>query len=217
PAQSFSVACLCNFGGANPSELARKVAEVYLSSLMGPEESKPTEAFVTLGEAELQSRAGTYWDRASGDYAFLSPKEGNLLLESGGSSVLFRPLSSSRFGADSARGVEIAFENGVLALNRRGEVQRFQRIEPSRPTRLEDFRGRYRSEEVAGSMDVDVEGGALVIRHRTIPAKPLKPTRSDAFTVDGLSLSFGRDAAGSVDGFSLDMGRVKGIVYTKER
>jgi hypothetical protein len=45
----------------------------------------------------------------------------------------------------------------------------------------------------------------------------MRPTRSDSFYVDGLSLSFTRDGAGKVDGFTLDMGRVKGIVYSKER
>jgi CubicO group peptidase (beta-lactamase class C family) len=217
PAQKLSVACLCNLGGTNPSELARDVAEVYLSSLMTPDETPPPAAGVALSASELQSRAGTYWDRASGEYVFLSLKDGKLLLESGPSSALFQPLSPSRFVADSSPGVEISFENEILALNRRGEVQSFQRIEPFRPTRLEEFRGAYRSEEIAGSIEVEVEAEALAIRHRTIPRKPLKPTRSDSFYLDGLSLSFTRDGAGKVDGFALDMGRVKGIVYSKER
>jgi hypothetical protein len=210
PAQKLSVACLCNLGGTNPSELARKVAEVYLSSLMSPEDTKASQAFVTLPADELQSRAGTYWDRASGDYAFLSRKEGNLLLESGGSSALLRPLSSSRFVSESAPGVEISFDEEGLAFGRRGEVQRFQRIEPFHPARLEDFRGRYRSEEVSGSIEVEVQDGALVIHHRTIPAKPLKPTRSDSFYMDGLSLSFSRERRGERGRFLARHGKSQG-------
>ncbi len=217
PAQKLSVACLCNLGGTNPSELARHVAEVYLSSQMTPDETPPTAADVPLSASELQSRAGTYWDRASGEYLFLSPKEGKLLLESGGSSALFRPLSATRFVADSSPAVELSFESEILSLNRRGEVESYQRIEPWKPTRLEEFQGAYRSEEIAGSIEVDVDGGALVLRHRTIAAKPLVSTRSDSFYLDGLSLSFTRDGGGEVDGFTLDMGRVKGIRYSKER
>lgn len=216
PAQELSVACLCNFGGADPSELAREVAEVYLSSLMTPETTPPTSGGVLVSDADLRTHAGTYWDRNSGDYVFISSKEGKLLLESGRSSAAFRPLSLSRFVAEASPGVEITFENGILRLNRRGEVESFQRIEPWKPTGLEEFRGRYRSEEIAGAIEVDAKEGALVLRHRTIPAKPLVPTRSDSFYVEGLSLTFTRDSAGKVDGFSLDMGRVKGIVYTKE-
>ena len=219
PDQALAVACLCNLGGTNPSELARKVAEVYLGSQMMSEDSPAPAAFVTLSESELQSRAGTYWDRLSGDYLFLSPKDGKLLLESGGSSTSFRPLSTTRFAAESTPSVELSFEGETLAFKRREETQSFSRIEPWKPTpsQLEELRGRYRSEEIAGSIEVDVEEGALVLRHRTIPPDPLKPTRGDSFYLDGLSLSFTRDAAGKVDGFALDMGRVKGIVYSKER
>lgn len=216
PAQELSVSCLCNFGGADPSELASEVAEVYLSSLMTPEEAPPPPVGVALPDAELRSLAGSYWDRLSGDYAFLAPKDGSLLLEIGGSTALFRPLSASRFVAESAPGVEISFDSGMLALNRRGEVQSFQRIEPLRP-KLEEFEGRYRSEEVRGDLVVEPEEGALVLRHRRISREPLRPTRKDSFYVDGLTLSFTRDAEGKVDGFSLDMGRVKGLVYSRER
>jgi CubicO group peptidase (beta-lactamase class C family) len=219
PEQELAVGCLCNFGGADPSELARKVAAVYLGSQMTPEVTWPPAADVTLSAAELQSRAGTYWDRASGDYLFLSAKDGKLLLESGGSSALFLPFSSTRFVAESSPSVELSFEGEALAFKRRDETQSFSRIEPWKPmpSQLEELRGRYRSEEIAGSVEIDVEGSALLLRHRTIPPDPLKPTRSDSFYLDGLSLSFMRDGAGKVDGFALDMGRVKGIVYAKER
>ena len=219
PDQELAVACLCNLGGTNPSELARRVAEVYLGSQMASEDTPAAAAFVTLSESELQSRAGTYWDRLSGDYLFLSPKDGKLLLESGGSSASFRPLSSTRFAAESSPSVELSFEGEAVAFKRREETQSFSRIEPWKPTpsQLEELRGRYRSEEIAGSIEVDVAGDALVLRHRTIAPDPLKPTRGDSFYLDGLRLSFTRDAAGKVDGFALDMGRVKGIVYSKER
>ncbi len=217
PEQELAVACLCNLGGTDPSELARNVAEVYLESQMTPEETPEPAAFMALSAADLDARAGTYWDRASGDYLFLSSNDGKLLLERGGSSASFRPLSSTRFVAESSPDVELSFEGAALAFKRRDETESFFRIERWIPTGLDEFRGRYRSEEIAGSIEVEVEAEALVIRHRTISRNPLKPTRSDSFYVEGLSLSFTRDGSGKVDGFTLDMGRVKGIVYSKER
>jgi hypothetical protein len=219
PEQNLAVACLCNLGGTDPSELARKVAGVYLGSQMTSEDTPSPAAFVTLSESELQSRAGTFWDQVAGEYLFLSPKEGKLLLESGGSSALFLPLSSTRFVAESSPSVELLFEGEALTFKRRDDTQRFSRIEPWKPTpsQLEELRGRYRSDEIAGAIEVEVESGSLVLRHRTIPRKPLVPTRSDSFYIDGIRLSFTRDGAGKVDGFALDMGRVKGIVYSKER
>jgi len=38
PEQHFTVACLCNLAGSNPSELTRKVAEIYLAKEMKPAE-----------------------------------------------------------------------------------------------------------------------------------------------------------------------------------
>ncbi len=218
PADELSVACLCNLGRTDPSELARRVAVIYLGSKMTPEETPAPTDFVTLEESVLQSRAGTYWDHVSSDYLHVSVKDGKLEVADGGSSASFRPLSATRFAAESAPAVEIAFEGESLTFRRREDTQNFSRIEPWKPAmgELEKFRGRYRSDEILGSIEVDVEGDALVLRHRTLSPDPMKPTRRDAFTVDGLSLNFTRDAQGGVDGFTLDMGRVKGIVYTKE-
>ena len=59
PGQHFSVACLCNLSSANPSELARKVAEIYLAADMKPAEKphEDTDKAVTL-TAEQASAPG---------------------------------------------------------------------------------------------------------------------------------------------------------------
>jgi len=73
PDQHFSVACLCNTGGADTTTLARSVADVYLASQMKPADSAGTAAAAPgpaspssgeapkLGAAELTSYAGDYW------------------------------------------------------------------------------------------------------------------------------------------------------------
>ncbi len=219
PDEKLSVACLCNLGRTDPSELARRVAAIYLGSQMTPEETPAPTDFVSLDASVLQSRAGTYWDRVSSDYLYVSAKDGKLEVEARGSSASFRPLSPTRFAAESAPAVEIAFEGESLTFRRREDTQQYSRIEPWKPEirELEKFRGSYRSDEILGSIEVDVERDALVLRHRTISPEPLKPTRPDSFTVEGLNLNFTRDDKGEVEGFALDMGRVKGIVYTRER
>jgi hypothetical protein len=219
PDEKLSVACLCNLGRTNPSELARRVAQVYLGSRMTPESTPTTADFVTLDAAALQSRAGLYWNRASSDYLEVSAADGRLDVAEGRFSASFRPLSATRFAAESAPAVEISFEGESLIFKRREDTETYARIEPWKPStgELEKFRGRYRSEEIVGSIEVVFEGNELVLRHRTIPPDPLKPVRPDTFTVEGMTLSFTRDSKGEVDGFTLDMGRVKGIAYTRER
>ena len=217
PEPQLAVACLCNLGGTDPSDLAEKVAGVYLGSQMAPEVTPAALDFVTLPESELRSREGAYWNSSSGDYLFVTTKDAALFLDR--SSASLRPLSPARFASASSNSLELSFEGELLSLERRGETQKFSRIDPwtPAPADLDQLRGSYRSDEVVGSIEVDVEGDDLVLRHRTISPDRLKPTRRDSFYLDGLSLSFTRDAKGSVDGFTLDMGRVKGIAYTKQR
>jgi CubicO group peptidase (beta-lactamase class C family) len=218
PEEQLSVACLCNLGRTNPSELARRVAEVYLGSRMTPEETPAPTDFVALDERVLMSRAGIYWDRASAEYLYVSAKDGKLEVTDGGSSASFRPLSATRFVAESTPTAQISFEGDSLTFRRREDSQSYTRIEPWKPAKgdLEKFRGRYRSDEILGTIDVDLKDDGLIIRHRTISPNALRPTRPDSFSVEGLNLNFTRDAKGAVDGFTLDMGRVKGIVYRKE-
>jgi CubicO group peptidase (beta-lactamase class C family) len=68
PGEHFSVACLCNLGNANPSKLAREVADVYLANLLKPHEveKKPEEqrkelAATPLTAEHLRDYAGDYW------------------------------------------------------------------------------------------------------------------------------------------------------------
>jgi CubicO group peptidase (beta-lactamase class C family) len=218
PDQELSVACLCNLGETNPSELARKVAALYLGDRMTKEPEEPTPEEVFLSEPKLRSREGLYWNRASGEFRFLSLEGGKLVVDLGGYSAPLRPLAESRFVVEPYPSIEIQFEGDVLeVIDPDEDIDRFSRIEPWKPTNLEEFTGRYRSEEIEGGIEVAVERDDLVVRHRTIDADPLKPTRADSFYVDGLSLRFTRDPSGKVNGFLLDMGRVKGITYEKEK
>ncbi len=70
PDQHFSVVCLCNRSDVSPERRAKEVADVYLSSLMQPKESKKEEDDGELPKAkpeipvpasELRRLAGEYW------------------------------------------------------------------------------------------------------------------------------------------------------------
>src|SRR3989442_104807 len=68
PEQHFSVACLCNLGSARPSNRARRVADVYLASLMKPKEAnkepekehEKVQTPVSLTAEQLKSYQGDY-------------------------------------------------------------------------------------------------------------------------------------------------------------
>jgi len=69
PEQHFSVACLCNLGTENPSNRARRVADIYLASSLKPksekkkeeDENKKHKDSIKLTEDQLQAFVGDYW------------------------------------------------------------------------------------------------------------------------------------------------------------
>jgi CubicO group peptidase (beta-lactamase class C family) len=83
PEQHFSVVCLCNVGNADPERRAKRVADVYLSSLLKPKDSAKNDdeersrrkqlkdLTGELSAAELQAVAGDYWsDELAVSYRF---------------------------------------------------------------------------------------------------------------------------------------------------
>jgi CubicO group peptidase (beta-lactamase class C family) len=69
PEQHFSVVCLCNSGNSNPERRAKRVADVYLASLMKPKEAgqqeRPLERTalkeINVPASDLANLAGEYW------------------------------------------------------------------------------------------------------------------------------------------------------------
>jgi CubicO group peptidase (beta-lactamase class C family) len=100
PEQHFSVACLCNTGGADTTRLARGVAEVFLSGQMKPAETAPEEKkaenkpadSLKLSAADLAAYAGDYWSDELRVTYRLAVKEGRLMMsEVIGADGLARP------------------------------------------------------------------------------------------------------------------------------
>jgi len=69
PEQRFSVICLCNNGESNPSDLAKRIADVYLADRLKPDEAKPRPAppqsnpppVITLSADQLKQYVGSYY------------------------------------------------------------------------------------------------------------------------------------------------------------
>ncbi|MGB3544185.1 serine hydrolase domain-containing protein [Rubrivirga sp.] len=83
------------------------------------------------------------------------------------------------------------------------------------PIVLEDYTGRYVSDEIETFYALAVEDGVLMARTRRNP-KPLvlQPSGPDTFASDlGPTLSFERDATGAITGFTLDADRSRDIAF----
>lgn len=241
PRQRLSVACLCNNGGAaNPSRLAQQVAEVYLGGLMKSKKGEPPLPSVKKPEeqasrvpprTDVQRFAGAYRNAETGHFVVLSIQDGRLVADVNGTArplVVTAPnrfrLEGSPSGVrreaefDAARGprssmrVTTTYDDGETEEETLAPVERWV---PA-PGELRQLAGKYASAELDTTWRLAEEGGKLYIRHRGLPDEPLQPTVADAFTLEGMNLSFQRDTAGKPAGFVLDAGRVRGVKFVAQ-
>ena len=233
PQQRLSVTCLCNLGQSNPSSLANQVAEVYLGSLMKkqPPSADEAKAGTVPLAAPLERLSGPYRNPDTGEVLEVAVKEGRLVAEKGSTRYILAAVAANRFsieGFTPPESSEAEFETvpgaarprvRVTTRDEDGDVERevYEPVLAWVPTaaQLSELAGSYASDELESTWLLAVQKGKLVVVHRAISEKPLKPTVADTFTLDGMNLTFKRDAARKVTGFRLDEGRVKGIEFAK--
>jgi hypothetical protein len=118
PEQRFSVICLCNLATANPTELAERVADVYLADLLEPAEEREerggrrreseVEEAPEYSAAELAAFAGTYYSEELDSHYRIYLEEGELRVQRGrGDPISLQPTGADEF---RAQGAQVQFE-----------------------------------------------------------------------------------------------------------
>ena len=232
PQQKFTVACLCNLASANPSRLAREVADVYLEDVLKPREAaKPAKGSggaVRAAGSALRRLAGAYVERSDGAIVRLSVEGETISGQRGRSSFTLTPLAGNRYRVQglpdgemvAAPGATAAAGRSRLELSSVDESDETETWEPvvlwtPAAAELGAFAGTYASEELDTVWRLSVEDGRLFIRHRGFPEDPLAATVQDVFSLEGMTLHFVLGTGGGVTGFTLDDGRVRGIAFRK--
>lgn len=232
PDQRFSVACLCNSGGANPGLFARQIADVYLAKefVTPPPRpvSTPATAAITLSEQELKIKAGAYWDARTEEIARISLNGDKLQLSALGLSVALASLDANRFRTVSPpteTPAEVVFENspqgnpsrfilkivGLPAIN-------YDAMPPADTSKLGEYEGTYYSDEIDSTYRVSLKDGKLIVARKKFGPTPLMPAFRDAFTSLSIlgTFRFTRDAQNRVDGFRLSAGRIRNFRFVKQ-
>ncbi|GBC83113.1 Penicillin-binding protein 4* [bacterium HR10] len=223
PEQRFSVICLCNVSAADPTRLARQVADLYLASVF-PEPAPA--ANVALSEEERAARVGIYRNPKTRTVLRLLSRGATLSLEAWGSQWELRPVEKNRFHlVEAPFSAELVFEAGGAGVPARLRVLRpgrpeeaYERVEPVTlsPERLLEYAGTYESEELEVRYTIAREGNALIVRAPGIPAYPLLSLGEDDFlSLTGLHYAFRRDSGGRVVGFVLNAGRARGLWFAR--
>ena len=112
PQEHFTAAVLCNVSTAHPTDLARKVAALYLGDKMQPEPAKPDVKPVPLTEDQLKSKVGVFLDSDGDRVMRIIFKEGKLQLvpDDAEHSRPLTPLAEDRFRLETAP-VEYVFRS----------------------------------------------------------------------------------------------------------
>lgn len=136
------------------------------------------------------------------------------------------PVAADRFQTQDGTG--FAFEPAgagsppTLRVIPAGEQSAvYTRMQPAQPTarQLEEYAGKYWSDELEVHYLVNVKDGKLTARHRPEPEVILEPTYADGFAAAGEETGwlarFTRNKAGKIDGFTIYAGRVRHLKFSK--
>ncbi|MEO8657347.1 MAG: serine hydrolase domain-containing protein [Bryobacteraceae bacterium] len=228
PQQHFSVASLCNQAETNPSELTRKVADIYLAEEFKeepPARLESTAKPVTVPQERSAQYAGLYWKKEDESSLRIVDKEGKLFLaESEEDQLELSPVADNRFQL-KAFPMRFTFDQaaaeGPMRLSLQGQGQAkpdiFVRVAEAHPTsaQLTEYEGSYVSAEIDPVYRIVNEDGQLILKRLKSKPSKLQPTLTDYFSGPNGDLHFQRDSAGNITGFLLNSGRIKNFRFTK--
>lgn len=222
PDQRLSVAVLCNDGTADPSDLAERVAAVYLGDRMEPAVAAGGPGpLVVVPVSTLARYAGRY-EVQPGFAVEVRLAGDGLELRAFGPPSRLVARSESTFVAEGS-GTDVRFQTGAggvpaVLLGTGPLVEPAPRLPDSvsySATQLAAFAGRYQSDELDTWYTIQVEGEQVRLRPRLGEWVTLSRLRPDQFAGLGARLDFARDRAGRVTGFTWSAGRARGIVATR--
>jgi hypothetical protein len=233
PEQQFSIACLCNLATTNPSNLARRVADIYLADQLvteagkQPGEANTSPAFTTLAKEELEKKVGLYRNYETGAVRRISLRDGKLRIDQFGAGFELAPLSPNQFRVVGPAVItDVTFESPNaqaplrLRLARAGSrPEIFEAVKQATPTATElaEYQGTFFSEELSVAYEVKLDQGKLALRGRNAPRAAFQPTFKDAFIIPGMQFEFTRDAQSRITGFAVHAGRIRNVRFAKQR
>jgi Beta-lactamase len=222
PEQHFSVATLCNVSSIDPTEMNRRIADIYLAgelkSVSGP------EAPVELSQDQLRSKAGIYISEPGDRLLRLQAKDGapwadfNYL-----GSAKLESVSETRFVMQHFWRIDFADDSHLVLTSESEEMGTgrpisYRRVPAFAPTtaELRDFTGKYRSPELDLPYFIAVENSQLMLHWPKKQALLLLPVTTDLFVnIPGWRIRFTRDKRGHVSGFILNTTRLSNFRFER--
>jgi CubicO group peptidase (beta-lactamase class C family) len=224
PDQRLAVAVLCNLANINPSQLSRRVAEVYLGREMLPGEAGAEAKAIAVTAGQLARYAGAYWSPRTEEVRRFEVRDDTLIMQVG-SGVPLTPVGTDRFVGPGAQEYRFTGQpNGTRELRITAEGQRarvLERLESFAPgapgaKELASYAGRYYSREIDTAYELVVRGDSLVAVSRRGAEYQLQPLSADVFQSRSIgTVRFERDRRNHVVAIRVSTGRVRRLKFER--
>jgi len=217
----------------NPSELAKRVADIYLADVLADDSAAEDEtSSIELSPEQLACRAGVYYSAATATTRRLEMRDEKLIVALGPGFEL-EPLSENHFQMAAFPQVKLRFESTVDGTLQMHEITRsakpviYEAVVTVTPTmeELAAYTGAYYSPELGVNYTVMVQQEQLILQRRKYGTSQLLPTFVDGFIGDitpdpwgsgRLNIVFNRDDRAHVTGFKLSTGRVRNLRFVRQ-
>jgi CubicO group peptidase (beta-lactamase class C family) len=239
PDQHFSVICLCNSWLEDPSDLARRVADLYLADVERPEpapvaaelakatlqiEESARAGAVPQATEKLQAFAGSYLTRDMLMVRRVFLNGSKLMAERGrGISSELVPIGERSFlmlGVPER--VEVTFSAGsasaqqiaITAPGRKPIVA--DRVDPAVAADMKQYEGNFWSSDVGEIVKITGREGKLWLETKRNAEFELQPVAADIFKNQWFGkITFNRGKQGSVTSFTMSNGEVRNLDLEK--
>jgi len=218
PSRQLTTACLCNRGDADASDLARRIARVYLAPRVRPpphaaDLDYPSTAFPAL-DGVWESKQGWIvraWSSVDG--LWISLPEGDLKLQPLNRRQLFTEEGSQRLLLTELTPdrIELAWEGAPPVVYNRLAFKL-----PRKPD-FSAYEGEYYSPDADARYRLIAQGGELVVTTGDGWRLPVVTVGSDRFLLGPWAMRFLRDPEGAVEALELHRARLWSLRFEKVR
>ena len=223
PARRFSVAVLCNAAMAPSSQLAQRVADVFLGDVLAATTNgsgPAAPARIALDPARLAGYTGTYFNAGTVLVRRLVADSGRLYYSRGpGNRSELIPVADGRFqmaGTDVL--VTIPEGKGTVQLDIPGDPPLvLSRVAPFAGGSLTELGGSYHSSDLRTTITVATRGAALVVQPERGGPITFTPVFADAFSAGFYFMQVVREG-GRVTALEVSGGeRARRVRFDKQR
>ena len=239
PDQHFSVICLCNSWATDPSDLARKVAELYLADLIRPEpikdrsellketpkfEESARASAIPLAVEKMQAFTGSYLipEALSVRRVFL---DGGKLMVDRGRGIISELVPTGEHSflmLGVPEKVEVTFsgeKSGALQISVAAPDRKpilADRVDPAIAADLKQYEGSFWSSDVGEIVTLAAREGKLWLQTKRNVELELQPVAADIFKNEWFGkITFHRNKQRFVTAFTMSNGEVRKLDLEK--